>query len=65
MNVNPRLLALFGPYSHTHSVAAAAVLANFTLGELRSGAGEQDPPTDISDKLSEPNGHSLLVSLSK
>lgn len=52
MNVNPRLFALFGPYSHTHSAGAAAVLANFTLGALRREAGEQDPPTDISDKLS-------------
>lgn len=50
MTVNPRLRSLFGPYSHTHSLGAA-VLANFTLGALRSGAGEQDPPTDISDKL--------------
>lgn len=51
MNVNPRLLSLFGPCSHTHSLGAA-VLANFTLGAQRSGADEQDPPTDINDKLS-------------
>lgn len=50
MNVNPRLLSLFGPYSHARSLGAA-VLANFTLGALRIGADEQDPPTDTSDKL--------------
>lgn len=50
MNINPRLLSLFGPYSHARSLGAA-VLANFTLGALRIGADEQDPPTDMSNKL--------------
>lgn len=50
MNINPRLVFLLGPYSHTPSLGAA-VLANFTLGALRSGAGK-DPPTDIRGKLS-------------
>lgn len=49
MNINPGLLFRLGPHSHTHTLGAA-VLANFTLGALRSGAGK-DPPTDISDKL--------------
>lgn len=50
MNVNPRLVFLLGPYSRTHALGAA-VLANFTLGALKSGASE-DPPTDTRDKLS-------------
>lgn len=32
-----------------------AVFANFTLWLLRTGAGEQDPPTHTSGKLGEAN----------